>query len=757
MTPRIALLLVLFLASPIGPAAGAGFSLRYRLVDRFSFDFIPEYRLFTADMNRDGQGEVVRAMPGRALLDSCWTNGAQVLWDAELDSAGTLQVLGDATGDGYPDLLVTSERGGGFWVSCHDPRSFVGDDSALWSAGPFLERCRIDPKMGTKGHLAVFKPMDADGDGRPEVYVLADPYAPGVEPRWLLCLDGLTGRERWRHELACSVSDLELLTRRGGRERHLVLGTYSPQNGFSVNGEDDYHCYVTSLSPDGRREWSVRLGGGWCASRVALADLDADGEPDIVATTDVTGTTSGAIGPGVAHLIVLDPASGATLRSVAVGNLIRTLTASDLDGDGRSEILVLGRDQVLRCYDHRLKLRWVSRARPIAWVVTIADLSGDRRQEIVCTTSGNLKILDAGGRLLVEKELPGTSLQACLLRIGGSTCLAMAGGHDGRAVALEPPTVSPAALALSGGALMIGTGWVGYVVRRRRRHAESLVEEGEAQDRLLEAMIAFGHSGASLGILDRLRFHLKNWDRVRTQDAGQSRLASLLDDFLGSVLPDLIRLVSLARRAQVRSQYWRPLATQALRVSGELQQLLECGPALAEERVRRAEAGLEQLESCLRGIRAHLRQVFQVPVEAMVRKVIARRAADLAAAGVEIGVESRCPPGQAAFVAPSQLEKALENLIENALRAMQGVATPRLTVTLACEGAHCLIDVADSGCGLAGHEQERVFDRDFSTREGGGFGLYYSRQVLARYEGKIFVQKSAPGEGTIFRMVLRTP
>jgi len=758
VSPRTVFLIALS-ALLVGPTTADGFSLRYRLVDVFSSRGTPPgWRILASDLNGDGDDDLIRSTPGRALCEVyVRARGTfETFRDVTLEPAGMVLTVSDATGDGRSDLLVLVPCDSAYRVSCHDLHEPGGGDRPLWSAGPYLDSCRVFPKEGGRGHVLVLGVLDADADGRPEVYLDVQPYVPGGEPRKIVCLDGVTGKERWRYLLASAPTKLQLLTRLRGRERHLILQAYAPNNGFRVGGETDASACVTSLSPQGRREWSVPMGGIYSGAVVALGNFDRDGEKDILVSTTITAAETQADSLAMPALCLLDAGSGRILRRARIPSVIIEPVVWDLDGDGRDELVGVGQDQTVYCYNPDLTPRWVNRQRKLMGVRWIADMDGDGAPEILAASMGAIGVFDARGHLLLGCDIANNERGLLPMRLAGRTHLLVVGERQARVAKVERPDVSPTVLALVGGSLTVGLGGVGYLVRRRRRRAEALVEEGEAQDRLLEAMVAFGHAGSSLGILDRLRFHLRNWDRVCVQDGGENRLASLLDDFVGTVLPDLVRLVSLARSARVKSQHWRPLAPQALHVSGELQQLIERGPATSDGRVQRAEAALEQLDSSLRGIRAHLRQVFRAEVEPLVRRVLARRAGDLAAASVEVRMEDRGPAGQAAFVAGGQLKEVLENLVENALRAMQEAAARRLGVTLTIEGAHCLIDVADSGCGIPLQDHERVFDRDYSTREGGGFGLYYARQVLARCEGKIFVLASAPGGGTTFRIVLRT-
>jgi len=65
-----------------------------------------------------------------------------------------------------------------------------------------------------------------------------------------------------------------------------------------------------------------------------------------------------------------------------------------------------------------------------------------------------------------------------------------------------------------------------------------------------------------------------------------------------------------------------------------------------------------------------------------------------------------------------------------------------------------LLEVRDSGCGIPGQDQARVFEPFFSTKPGGiGLGLAVARRSIESFGGKISFQ-SRIDAGTVFRLVL---
>jgi signal transduction histidine kinase len=97
----------------------------------------------------------------------------------------------------------------------------------------------------------------------------------------------------------------------------------------------------------------------------------------------------------------------------------------------------------------------------------------------------------------------------------------------------------------------------------------------------------------------------------------------------------------------------------------------------------------------------------------------------------------------------------IENLLKNALDAMEGKGA--ITVTIQDLEKEILIDVADTGKGIAARNLQKVFKPGFTTKKRGwGLGLSLSRRIIEQYhKGQLFVRHSDLGKGTTFRIALR--
>ena len=99
----------------------------------------------------------------------------------------------------------------------------------------------------------------------------------------------------------------------------------------------------------------------------------------------------------------------------------------------------------------------------------------------------------------------------------------------------------------------------------------------------------------------------------------------------------------------------------------------------------------------------------------------------------------------------------IENLIKNALDAMEGKGTIRIESNVMADGL--VIDITDTGKGIQTSHLNKVFKPGFTTKKRGwGLGLPLSKRIMEEYHnGKLFVKWSEAGKGTCFRIILPLP
>jgi two-component system sensor histidine kinase VicK len=103
---------------------------------------------------------------------------------------------------------------------------------------------------------------------------------------------------------------------------------------------------------------------------------------------------------------------------------------------------------------------------------------------------------------------------------------------------------------------------------------------------------------------------------------------------------------------------------------------------------------------------------------------------------------------------PTMLERALRNLVDNAIKYTPNGGT--ITVGVEKQDEQVIISVADSGLGISAEDQKRLFERgvrihrdEHKKVKGSGLGLFIVRSVAQRHGGDAWVE-SAINEGSTF-------
>jgi two-component system sensor histidine kinase FlrB len=123
-----------------------------------------------------------------------------------------------------------------------------------------------------------------------------------------------------------------------------------------------------------------------------------------------------------------------------------------------------------------------------------------------------------------------------------------------------------------------------------------------------------------------------------------------------------------------------------------------------------------------------------------------------------ISLNTRFNAQSQAALAPSQMRRAVHNLMENAVQAMMAVEMGekdhRLEVTSRVHKARVAISVRDNGPGISTESQAKIFTPLYTEREDGvGLGLAIVQDVARQHAGRIQLLSPA-GEGAQFTLEL---
>jgi signal transduction histidine kinase len=174
---------------------------------------------------------------------------------------------------------------------------------------------------------------------------------------------------------------------------------------------------------------------------------------------------------------------------------------------------------------------------------------------------------------------------------------------------------------------------------------------------------------------------------------------------------------------------------------------------------------LQTVEQVLRaGSAGHRRQnINRSPVDLgeMVRGCLelARTRYNLDA-GALLYTESVDEPGARVLGDPDELQAAVSNLLDNAVKYSDKEIKISVEVATVDE-KRVAVRVADSGIGIPSSQLKRIFKRFYRVQgafmarvKGTGLGLFIVRSIIEKHGGRVFAKSAGPGRGSTFTIHL---
>lgn len=335
--------------------------------------------LLLGDVTGDGRPDLVGREPGAA---------SGTLWIIRHDGsagnpyrsapywAGTgwnladAMLLGDVTGDGFPDMVVR-DGSGSLFIYPHD-------GAGSTSRNPYTSRRAAGTGWPVGRPLLL---ADATGDGRLDL-VARNGDTMTIHPH-----TGATSGQVWSGTpipagTGWDFADTVIAGDLTGDDRPELVARV-------------HHGDLWVYPNDGTTPWSERFSAGdrWTfEDQLLLGDVTGDGKVDVVARDPKAVGGTLWIYPGNGST-TSDPWTATRAFAGTGWNLATAMALGDLTGDGRPDVLIKDRGGELWVYPHNgstgatnpwtVQRRWVGSGWGTARALRLADVDGDGRADLV--------------------------------------------------------------------------------------------------------------------------------------------------------------------------------------------------------------------------------------------------------------------------------------------------------------------------------------------------------------------------------------
>ena len=769
------------------------FTLLVSLYDGFSFEKSKSNSLYTfqqiqvidgvryivfADFDGDGNEEYfyTSVVKGLLLVDFDGQEAITVSHIVGESKVGIFQAL-DFIGDPSPEIFIPIKNKNLAWVEIwHVNSSYKGIECN------FI--LRTEPVSGTDitndgewdGKFEQFQIINLNEDDQKD-FIGCMKTGWDLEPRSIIAFDGKTGKILWKFPTA-GIPYLPLcFDVDNDKKMEIIFGTWAPGNGNVSNNMTDSLSYLICLNNKGEIIWKNEMGGIRTATKYCVNDIDNDDEAEIICTF-AAGDKKGK--PIKFGLKILNAGTGKTEKRILLNFEFWQPFIADLDRDNESEIIITDTHGYIYIFNKELKLIKSSQLGTkleACKIFNIIDLNNDGSNEIIVGVENklfvlndqlvkigeyhsNMNITDAH---YFEHPFYGELIsitQSSLEEFRNSILLKIA-NHSPDILSVSKNRFNTVLLfvifVLGVVSTLIVLKIIPLYLKRTSHSGSGRVKRH--RDNLLETLAAFGHGKTATANLDRICFLFKNLPKNESPSREyRKRIDETLTTYFEFTSNQINNILKISHYAKIEIGCLNILEKNRKKLEKILEdyrnsrikqnQMIKLSQSVLES--------VESLEENIEKIHDDIARFYKTDISAAVNEVLNAISPDLRKNDIKFknfliegDVETK------GFIDKTDFMTIFEELISNAISSMIESTKKEINIIIKTTDNKIFIEIIDTGCGIKKENKKNIFDRDYSTKKAGGFGLFHAKITLSKYGAKIKVLESELKIGTTIQIEIK--
>jgi len=278
-------------------------------------------------------------------------------------------------------------------------------------------------------------------------------------------------------------------------------------------------------------------------------------------------------------------------------------------------------------------------------------------------------------------------------------------------------------------------------------------ELDEVTDRFWNELIQFRHGDWGRSNVNQLLFCAENID-LETQKDKQIRgiLPRAINTYIQFTYPAIKRIVQLARNSQEGKSVVNQIEQSGLRIYKYLEKIknaIQLNERLATKDFGDLAYQIRQLKKSIDQLTIEVEKKYQCNIFDFLHSL---KKTHTSVGRLKIDWQMETIPTVTVRIRPSELISIIDNIIQNVKMATLVQTQPRLSIFGEKKEERFLLHFVDNGCGIPKDKMEKIFENGYTSSDqpGKGKGLFFSKFILKKYGGDIYVEHSEIGKGTEF-------
>ncbi len=281
----------------------------------------------------------------------------------------------------------------------------------------------------------------------------------------------------------------------------------------------------------------------------------------------------------------------------------------------------------------------------------------------------------------------------------------------------------------------------------------NLKSQKENDYALFQALQNFSHGAWASSNLNSLQLFFENLSAADLHDTDYTApFEKRKETFFNLTLPVIEEIISLTKNIEAN----KDIALEIEKHKNLMVEFLSSGfsqiNAAGKERLSTAIMKLRESLSGLKKIVFAGHSCYPHRIVENLRDELKNMAS---AKRINLKIISFLSGDDAVLMGAIALADILDNCVQNSVKAMAGNANKELIIKLIKGDLRIFIEVTDNGCGIPEEKQEQIFENGYSTTNSTGYGLFYAKNTLSKYGGRIYVKTSIPNQRTTFVIELQ--